>query len=131
VSRHALQGVENCELVYAPARENTLLHHGARKADGDSENPTTDGQHDIKLQEAAVTAQPGDASRSAVRSWALDGDRHDLVMVIPRGKTGETPDPILQRGSPDLVIIPRWGGVCEEHFRLCGEHCLPFIHPRI
>jgi len=88
-------GVENSELVYAPARETTLLHHGARKADGGSENPPADGQHDIKLQEAAVMAQPGDASGSAVRSWALDGDRCDLVMVVPRAETGETPDPIL------------------------------------
>jgi len=96
VSRHArTQGVENSELVYAPARETTLHHHGARKADGGSENPTADGHHDIKLQEAAVTAQPGDASGSAVWSWALDGDRHDLAMVVPRGETGETPDPIL------------------------------------
>ena len=49
----------------------------------------------ILLKKAAVTAQPGDASGSAVRSWALDGDRHDLVMVVPRGETGKTPDPIL------------------------------------
>jgi len=32
-----MRGVENSELVYAPARETTLLHCGARKADGDSE----------------------------------------------------------------------------------------------
>ena len=126
-----MQGVENSELVHAPARETTLLHHGARKVDGGSENPTADGQHDIKLQEAAITAQPGDASGSEVRSWALDGDRHDLAMVVPRGETGDTPDPILQRGPPDLVVIPRRGGVCEEHFRLCGEHCPPFVHPLV
>jgi len=63
-----MQGVENSELVYAPARDTTLLHHGARKADGGSENPTADRQHDIKLKGAAVTAQPGDASGSAVWS---------------------------------------------------------------
>ena len=88
-------GVENSELVYAPARETTLLHRCARKADGGSQNPTADGLHNIKLQEAVVTAQPGDASGSAVQSWALDGDRCDLVMVVPRGETGETRDPIL------------------------------------
>ena len=128
-----MQGVENSELVHAPARETTLLHHGARKVDGGSENPTADGQHDIKLQEAAITAQPGDASGSEVRSWALDGDRHDLAMVVLRGETGETPtgNPILQRGLADLVVIPRQGGVCEVHFRLCSEHCQPFVHPRV
>ena len=126
-----MQGVENSELVYAPARETTLLHHGARKADGGSENPTADGQHDIKLQEAAVTVQPGEVNRLAVRSWALDGDRRDFAMVVPRGETGETPNPILQQGPPNLVVIPRRGGVCEEHFLLCGEHCPPFVHPRI
>jgi len=115
-----MQGVENSELVYAPARETTLLHHGARKVDGGSENPTADGQHDIKLQEAAITAQPGDTSGSAVQSLSLDGDRHNLAMVIPRGETGETSNPILQRGPPDLVVIHRWGGVCEEHFQLPG-----------
>ena len=107
-----MQGVESSELVYAPARDTTLLHHSASKADGDSENPTADGQHNIKLQEAAVTAQPGDARGSVVWSWALDRDRHDLVMVVPRGETGKTPDPILQRGPPDLVVISRQGGVC-------------------
>jgi len=126
-----MQGVENSELVYAPARDTTLLHHGARKADGGSENPTADGQHNIKLQEAAVTAQPGDAIGSAVWSWALDGDRHNLAMVVPRGETSETPEPILQRGQTDQVVIPRRNGVCEEHFQLCGEHCLPFDHPRV
>ena len=44
-----MQGVENSELVYAPARETTLLHRGARKADIGSENPTAAGQRDIKL----------------------------------------------------------------------------------
>ena len=63
-----MQGVENSQLVYAPARETILLHHDACKAGGGSENPTAAGQHDIKLQEAAVRAQPGDASGSAVRS---------------------------------------------------------------
>jgi len=126
-----MQGVENSELVYAPARETTLLHRGTHKADGGSENPIAAGQHDIKLQEAAVRAQPGDASGSVVRSWALDGDRHDLAMVVPRGETSETPDPVLERGPPDLVVIPRRGGVCEEHFRLCSEYCQPFVHPRV
>jgi len=34
-----MQGVENSQLVYAPACETTLLHRGARMADGGSENP--------------------------------------------------------------------------------------------
>ena len=63
-----LQGVGNSQLVYTPARETTLLHRRAHNADGGSENPTAAGQHDIKPQEAAVRAQPGDASGSAVRS---------------------------------------------------------------
>ena len=99
--------------------------------DGGSENPTAAGQRDIKLQEAAVRAQPGDASGSVVRSWALDGDTRDLAMVVPRGETSETPDPVLQRGPPDFVVIPHRGGVCEEHFQLCDEHCPPFGHPRV
>jgi len=57
-----MQGVENSQLVYAPARETTLLHCSAREEDSGSENPTVAGQHDIKLQGAAVRAQPGDAS---------------------------------------------------------------------
>ena len=51
-----MQGVENSELVYAPVRETTLLHRGARKADSGSETPTAAGQHNIKLQEAPVRA---------------------------------------------------------------------------
>jgi len=112
-----MQGVENSQLVYAPARETTLPH----KADGGAENPPAAGQHDIKLQEAA----PGDARGSEVWSWVLDGHGRagwQLDMVIPRGETSETPYPILQRGPLDLVVIPRRGGVCEEHFRLCCEH---------
>ena len=31
-----MQGVENSELGYVPARQTTLLHRGARKADGGS-----------------------------------------------------------------------------------------------
>jgi len=81
---------------------------------------------DIKLQEAAVTAQPGDASSLTVRSWALDGDRR-----LPRGETGEMTNPILQRGPPNLVVMARRGGVCEEHFQLCGEHCPSFVHPQV
>ena len=126
-----MQGVENSELVHAPARETTLLHHGARKADCGSENPTAARQHNIKLQEAPVRAQPGDDSGSSVQSWALDGNRHDLAMVVFRGETNETPDPVLQRGPSDLVVIPCRGGVREEHFQLCGEHCLPFVHTRV
>ena len=45
-----MQGVEHSKLVYAPARETTLFHRGARKADSGSENPTAAGQRDIKLQ---------------------------------------------------------------------------------
>ena len=68
-----MQGVENSQFVYAPASETTLLHRGARKADG-SEKPTVAGQHDIKLQEAAVRAQLGDASwRSGRRRWSSFG----------------------------------------------------------
>ena len=104
-----MQGVENSQLVYAPARETTLLHRGARKADSGSENPTAAGQHNIKLQEAAVRAQPGDATGSAVRSWALDGDRRYLAMVVLWGETSEMPDPILQRGQPELVVISPLG----------------------
>jgi len=129
-----VQGAENSKLVYAPARETTLLHQSARKADSDSENPTADGQHNIKLQEAAIRAQPGDPSSSAVRSWELDGHGRvgwQLDMVVPRAERSETPDPILQRGLPDLVIISHQGGVCEEHLWLCGKHCLPFVHPRL
>jgi len=31
-----MQGVENSDLGYVPARQTTLLHRGARKADGGS-----------------------------------------------------------------------------------------------
>ena len=41
-----MQGVENSQLVYAPARETTLLHRGAYKADSGSEKPTAAGQHE-------------------------------------------------------------------------------------
>ena len=51
-----------------------------------------------------------------------DGDRHNIAMVVPRGETIESPDPVVQRGPPDLVVIPRRGWVREEHFRLCDEH---------
>jgi len=69
VSRHArLQGVENSELVHAPARKTTLFQRCARKADGRSEKLTVARQHDIRIQEAAVRAQPGDARGSAVQS---------------------------------------------------------------
>jgi len=30
-----MQGMENSELGYVPARQTTLLHRGARKVDGD------------------------------------------------------------------------------------------------
>ena len=66
--------------------------------DSSSGKHATDGQHDIKIQEAAVRAQPGDASSLAVLSWELDGHRHagrQLDRVIPRGETSEKPNPIL------------------------------------
>jgi len=94
-----MQGVENSELVYAPARETTLLHHVACKADSDPEETTATQKRDIKIQEAAVRAQPGDTSSSVVQSWELDGHRRagrQLDRVVPRGETSETPDPILQ-----------------------------------
>ena len=47
-----MQGVENSELVYAPARETTLLHRGACKADSGPEETTATRQRDIKIQEA-------------------------------------------------------------------------------
>jgi len=31
-----MQGVENSEIGYVPARQTTLIHRGARKVDGDS-----------------------------------------------------------------------------------------------
>ena len=93
-----MQGVENSELVYAPPRETTLLHRGACKADGGPEETRTTRQRDIKIQEAAVRTQSGDANSLVVRSWELDGHgragRH-LHSVIPRGETNETPDLIL------------------------------------
>jgi len=107
-----MQVVVNSELGYVPARQTTLLHCGARKADGGSEKPTADGQHDIRLQEASVRAQPGDASSSEVWSWELDGHGRagwQLDRVVPRGETSETPDPILQRGPPDLVVFSHHG----------------------
>jgi len=52
-----------------------------------------------------------------------------MVMVVPQGETSETPDPVLQRGLSDLVVIPRLGGICKEHFLLCGEYILFFVHP--
>ena len=93
-----MQGVEHSKLVYAPARETNLLHRGTCKADGGPEETTATRQHDIKIQEAAVRAQPGDASSSAVRSWELDGHGRagrQLDRVVPRGETSETPNPIL------------------------------------
>jgi len=38
-----VQFVDNIELGYVPARQTTLLHRGARKADNGSEKPTADG----------------------------------------------------------------------------------------
>jgi len=67
-----LQSVVYSDLGYVPVRQTTLPHRGARKADGGSENPTADGQRDIKIQEASVRPQPGDVSSSVVRSWKLD-----------------------------------------------------------
>ena len=93
-----MQGVENSELVYAPARETTLLHRGASKVDSGPEETTTTQQRDIKIQEAAVRDQPGDDSSSSVQSWELDGHGRagrQLDRVIPRGGKSETPDPIL------------------------------------
>jgi len=113
-----MQGVENSELGYVPARQTTLLHRSARKVDSGSEKPTADGQHNIRLQEADFRAQPGDTSSSEVQSWEVDGHRRagwHLDRVVPRGETSERPDPILQRGPPDLVVISHWGGMCEEH----------------
>jgi len=75
-----------------------LFHRCARQADGSSEKPTPARQHDIKIQEEAVRAQPGDARGSAVRSWVLDDHRRagwQMGMVVPRGETSETPDPVL------------------------------------
>ena len=129
-----MQGVENSELVYAPARETTLFHRGACKADGGPEETRATRQHDIKIQETAVRTQPGDASSLVVRSWELDGHGRagrQLHSVIPRGETNETPDPVLQQGPPDLVVISRPGGLCKEHFRLRCEHWPPFVHPRV
>ena len=104
----------------------TLLHCGACKADSGSEKPTADGQRDIRLQEAAIGAQPGDASSLVVWSWELDGHGRagwQRDRIIPRGETSETP--ILQRGLPDLVVISHRGGVCEEHLQLCGSIACP------
>jgi len=103
-----MQCVENSELVHVPARQTTLFHDGARKPDTTSEKPRDDGQHNIRLQETPVRSQPGDASSSEVRSWELDDHRRagwQLDRVAPRGETSETPDPILQRGSSNLVVI--------------------------
>ena len=108
VQSRPVQCAEYSELGYVPARQTTLLHRGARKADGGSDDPKADGQRDIRRQEAAVRAQPGDTSSSEVRLWELDGHGRvgwQLDRVVPRGETSETPDPILQRGQPDLVVI--------------------------
>jgi len=59
-----MQGVEHSKLVYAPARETTLFHDGARKADGGSEKPTDAGQHNIKLQ-----MQPSGPSLVTPAAW--------------------------------------------------------------
>ena len=117
-----------------PWETDLLDHTCARKADGRSENPTTARQHDIKIQEAAVRAQPGDARGLEVLSWVLDGQGRagwQMGMVVPRGETCETPDPVLQPGPPDLVVIPSRGWVCKEHFWLYGEHGPLFVHPRV
>jgi len=88
----------------------------------------------IRLQEPAVMTQPGDANSSAVRSWELDDHGRagwQLDRVVPRGETSETPDPILQRGPPNLVVISHRGEVCEEHLRLCGEHWYDSLDGRL
>ena len=92
LSRHAcMQGIENSELIYTPAYETTLFQCGACKTDSASAKPTAVWQHNIKLQETAIRAQPGDNSGSEVQSWALDGDRHNLAMVILREETSYVP----------------------------------------
>ena len=95
------------ELGYVPARQTTLLHRGALKADGGSEKPTADGQHDIKIQEAGVRAQPGDASSSAVPSWELDGHGRagrQLDRVVLLGNSSEMSNSILQQGDNVTVF---------------------------
>ena len=91
-----MQGVENSELVYAPARETTLFHRGACKADSGPEETTATRQRDIKIQEVAVRAHPGDASSSAVRSWELDG----------HGRAGRKLDRVVESLIPDVLFIP-------------------------
>jgi len=83
------QSAVHSELSYVPARQTTLLHRG--------EKPTADGQHDIKIQEAAVTAQPGDAiaRRSGRGSWMATDVLEGSWTGSSRGETSETPDPIL------------------------------------
>jgi len=83
------QSAVHSELSYVPARQTTLLHRG--------EKTTADGQHDIKIQEAAVTAQPGDAiaRRSGRGSWMATDVLEGSWTGSSRGETSETPDPIL------------------------------------
>jgi len=93
-----VQGVENSELGYVPARQTTVLHGGARKWDGGSEKPTDDGQHNIRLQEAAVRAQPGDASSLVVQCcFVLLLNRCWGIVTVPGSflKAGDLgwPDP--------------------------------------
>ena len=40
-----MQGVENSELGYVPARQTTLLHRGARKGEGEGQNEREPESH--------------------------------------------------------------------------------------
>jgi len=61
-----MQGVEHSKIIYAPARETTLFHCVAHKADSGSEKPTAAGQHNIKLQ--VQPSGPNLVTSSAQRS---------------------------------------------------------------
>jgi len=61
-----MQGIENGELGHVPARQTTLLHGGARKADGGSMART--------LTQIRCYSKP--TAWSSTRQWTLSSSHH-------------------------------------------------------
>ena len=53
-----MQGVENSELVYAPARETTLFHRSARKAGGGPEKNTAARSIAVRARRVMALKKP-------------------------------------------------------------------------
>jgi len=115
-----MQGIENSELVYAPARETAPRRTVALEKPQLLDNATSN----YRKQPSGPNLVTPAALRSSRGRWVL------TEVTLPwssRGEKQSTPDPVLQRGPPDLVVISHWEGVCEEHLWLCSEHPLSIL----